>query len=91
MPLHYVLEVYLDDFITICIPRTQEDLRHMANAVMAGIHDVFPPDSQDDNDPISLKKLMKGEGAWAVVKEILGFEFDGNSGRHTICLADEKR
>ena len=32
-----------------------------------------------------------GDWAWAVVKEILGFEFDGNPGKHTIWLTNEKR
>ena len=28
-------------------------------------------------DPVSLKKLMEGEGLWDVRKEILGLMFDG--------------
>jgi hypothetical protein len=38
----------------------QEQLQHVAQAVMHGIHDVFPEDNDDDNDPISNKKLKKG-------------------------------
>ncbi len=77
--LQYMLEVYVDDFISLVIPTTQEHLRHMANAILEGIHNVFPLDSDDDNDPISRKKLLKDEGRYALLKTILGFEFDGNA------------
>ena len=49
-----------------------------------GIHDVLPLDRKDEDDPIFLKKILKKEGAWAVVKYVLGFNFDGNPGEHTI-------
>jgi len=73
----YALEVYVDDFISIVIPASQEQLRHMANAIMEGIHDIFPPDDDDANDPISEKKLLKQDGQYDVLKTLLGFEFDG--------------
>ena len=63
----------------------------MANVVMHGIHDVFPANENNKKDPILLKKMLKKEGAWAVVKEILGFDFDGNPDAHTMTLPDEKR
>ena len=85
----YVLEVFVDDFVAIAIPTTTSHLDHLANATMFGIHDVFPPDTNVQHDPISDRKLKKGEGAWANVKEILGMTFDGND--HTIWLSDEKR
>ena len=44
---------------------------------MTGVHDAFPEDEVDENDPLSLKKLIKEEGMWDVVKNILGFTFDG--------------
>jgi hypothetical protein len=37
-----MLEVYVDDFVKLVIPTSQEHLQHMANAIMKGIHDVFP-------------------------------------------------
>ena len=57
--------------------------------MMYGIHDVFLPDDDVDNDPISRKKLNKGEAVWANVKEILGMTFDGTE--KTIWLAADKR
>ena len=58
---------------------------------MHGIHDVFPPNEDNNYDPISYKKLLKGEGVWMLEKEILGFMFNGEANHHTICLPDEKR
>eukprot|EP00956_Cyclotella_meneghiniana_P034528 scaffold105814_cov64-Cyclotella_meneghiniana.AAC.1 len=75
--LRYFVDVYVDDFIPMAIATSQEQLRHVANAVMQGIHDVFPACEIDENDPISLKKLKKLEGEWALVKDVLGFTFDG--------------
>ena len=49
----------------------------MANSLLHTIHDVFPADDNDENDPTSLKKQLQGDGQWALVKEILGWVFDG--------------
>jgi hypothetical protein len=47
-------------------------LEHVANAVLHGIHDVFPADEVDSEDPILLKKLLKKDGQWALLKDCLG-------------------
>ena len=44
---NYMLEVHMDDYIALSIPRSQDQLHHVANAIMTGIHDVFPPDKDD--------------------------------------------
>jgi hypothetical protein len=44
---------------------------------MTGIHDVFPADEINDNDPISKKKLKQLDGEYSTKKNILGFDFDG--------------
>ena len=88
-PCRYCLEVYVDDFMSIVIPTSREQLDHVATAVMTGIHDVFPADLHDNNDPISEKKLLKGEGQYSMLKTLLGFDFDGN--RKTLWLEEEKR
>ena len=90
-PLKYLVDVYVDDYINIAIPTSREQLEHVANAVLHGIHDVFPANSNDELDPISLKKLLKKEGTWALMKDILGFEFDGSPGAKTIQLEEPKR
>jgi hypothetical protein len=61
----YTIEVYVDDFMSLVIPVSCEQLRHVATAVMTGIHDVFPPDQGDSNDPISEKKLRQQEGQFS--------------------------
>jgi hypothetical protein len=38
----YGLKVYVDDFISIVIPTSRDQLEHVATAVMMGIHNVFP-------------------------------------------------
>ncbi len=87
--LRYLLEVYVDDFISLVIPMSQEQLRHVANAILEGIYNVFPPDDDDNNDPISREKLLKDEGRYSLLKTLLGFEFDGNA--KTMWLKDAKR
>lgn len=88
--IRYFVDVYVDDFIPICIPTCQDDLRHVTNATLHGIHDVFPADKDDSEDPISEKKAKKGDGTWALEKEALGFDFDGDSYKHTMILAEAK-
>ncbi len=44
---------------------------------MMGIHDVFPPDNNDSNDPISERKLINNEGRYSIQKTLLGFNFEG--------------
>jgi len=73
----YALKVYVEDYMSIVIPTSREQLEHVATAIMMGIHDVFPADIVDSNDPISEKKLLKGEGQYALFKMMLGFDFDG--------------
>ena len=52
----------MGDYIVLAIPRSQAQLHHVANAVMIGIHDVFPPDNDDDEDSISRKKTFEKGG-----------------------------
>ena len=86
----YLLEVYVDDFISLVIPASREHLRHVSNGTMMGIHDVFPADEHDENDPILEKrKLKQRDGEYATRKTILGFDLDGVD--KTIWLKEAKR
>ncbi len=61
---------------------SHEALLHFRQAVLHGIHKIFPlPDPMDnaEDEPISIKKLKQGEGRWATRKEILGWLFDGTT------------
>ena len=66
--LWYIIEVYVDDFISLVMATSQRHLDHVVNAVMHGIHDVFPPAEEEEDDPISRKKLKKGAGGFATRK-----------------------
>ena len=83
------MEVYVDDYIGIAIPTSREQLDHVSRGIMHGIHDVFPPDDDAANDAISYKKVLKGESQWALIKDILGFTFDGDA--KTLWLEEPKR
>ena len=63
--------------MSIVIPTSKAQLDHVANAIMRGIHDVFPADIIDSNDPILEKKMIKGEAQYCTFKTLLGFDFDG--------------
>ena len=83
------ISVYVDDFMSLVIPVSEEQLRHVANAIMHVIHDVFPPNNSDAEDPISEKKIKKGEGLYDTKKMLLGFDFDGDA--KTMWLESAKR
>eukprot|EP00956_Cyclotella_meneghiniana_P024898 scaffold50779_cov23-Cyclotella_meneghiniana.AAC.1 len=87
--LRYFIDVYVDDFLSLAIATSRQQIRHCANGVMNGIHDVFPEEKEPENDPISLKKLKKDEGQYALLKDMLGFEFDGEE--KTMILEEAKR
>ena len=89
-PFNYMLEVYMYDYIVLDIPKIQDQLHHVANSIIIGIHYVFPPDKDDKEDAISLKKILKKEAVWATINNVLGFEFDGNLGEHTIWLTEHR-
>ncbi|KAL7545250.1 hypothetical protein ACHAWF_013086 [Thalassiosira exigua] len=89
--LSYLTEVYVDDFMSLAIATSKEQLRHVSTAIMKGIHDVWEESDTEAGDTISVKKIRKGEGHWALQKELLGFDFDGSPGEHTIWLAEKKR
>jgi hypothetical protein len=57
----YLVEVYVDDFMALAIALSHEQVRHVASALLTGIHDVFPADAVDENDPVSLKKLSSSK------------------------------
>ena len=78
----HLLEVYVDDFCVLAQTNNPTILRGLSRTILHAIHDVFPPPEETGHsggDPISLKKLLAGEGVWAVQKEILGWMFDGIS------------
>ena len=47
----------MDDYIVLAIPRIQDQLRHVANAIMTGIHDVSPQTNMISKIPSPSIKL----------------------------------
>jgi hypothetical protein len=56
---------------------------------MHGIHNIFPAQVNGDNDPISFKKVKKGDSSWMQVKDILGFTLHGEA--KTLWLEAQKQ
>ena len=87
-----LLEVFVDDFMGGTNNHQKENLRKISRAMLHGIHTVFPPPAvtgHQGGDPISEKKIDKGEGHWKYKKEILGWLIDGR--KSTIQLPADKR
>lgn len=78
-PLAYV-DVYMDDFIGLA--QGHPGLRqHVRSTLMHAIHSVFRPLSTHEassfrKEPISIKKLNKGDAKWATRQTILGWIID---------------
>jgi hypothetical protein len=72
----YVLEVCTNNFMSIVILTSREQLEHIAMALMTGIYSVFPADIINGNEPISEKELFKGEGQCSLFKMLLCFDFN---------------
>jgi hypothetical protein len=87
--MKFLLEVFVDDFMSLVIATSQQQLLHVGTATMMGIHDVFPRCTDDDNDPISVKKMKNGDARFLTRKTLLGFDFDGIE--KTIWLEESKR
>ena len=85
----YLLEVFVDDFMSLVIATSQQQCLHVGTATMMGIHDVFPESSIVNDDPISEKKMDKLEAQFDTTKTLLGFDFDGDA--KTLWLTEEKR
>ena len=75
-----MLEVYVNDFCSMVQTSNVAHLRHVSRALLQAIHSVSPPPNitkHTGGDPVSLKKLLEGEGTWDARKEILGWVFNG--------------
>jgi len=78
LPFHLKCEVYANNFMSLIIPTLLNQVKHVANTTMYGIHSAFPPDKDYTKDAISFIKMLKGDGEFALVKNLIEFEFDGD-------------
>ena len=90
-PFNFMLEVYMDDYIELSIPRIQDQPHHVDNTIMKGIHDVFSLDKDDKEYAISLKKIIKEEAALEIIQNVLGFVSEKKTGEHTRWLTEDRR
>jgi hypothetical protein len=74
----YMVKVYVDNYMSLVIPVSQKQLQHIAAPVMTGIHDVFPPDANDRNNPILEKKLSKKDCHFLEHIPLLDFNINRN-------------
>ena len=76
-------DVYMDDFIQVA-QGTPAKLQAYRRRLFNIIHQVFRPlcdaDPNHRKDPISLKKLLKGDAAWSTRKTVLGWDLDTEAG-----------
>ena len=78
------VSVYVDNYIMAVLSTVGiRFVKRMARATLYGIHSIFPPPvitgHTGGKDPISLKKLEKGDAKLMTRKEILGFEGNGKA------------
>lgn len=67
----------MDEYISTIIAHSKVQIEYLAESIMHWIHDIFPADVDDSNNPIFLKKLTKHDSTFMLGKDLLGFEFDG--------------
>ena len=70
----------MDNFIEAIHSNDIMAIWHASRSLLHTIHNIFLPKSitgHPGGDLVSLKKLVMGDGMWAIHKEILGWIFDG--------------
>jgi hypothetical protein len=90
----FLIRVYLDDYCKAAAISHDSlaTLKWITRAVLHAIHAIFPPPEvtghQGGKDSISMKKLDQLDGLWDFIKEMLGFELNGDE--RTISITDDK-
>jgi hypothetical protein len=85
-PTRGYIDVFVDDFL--CMIQGRDDRDRVRSTLMHAIDLVFRPNDEADlptrSEPISVKKLQKGDGSWSTIKTVLGWII--NTGSLTIAL-----
>jgi hypothetical protein len=75
-PLEYV-DIFVDDFVSL---GQDPNTRRVRKTLLHSIDHVFRPLTADDSpfrrEPVSLKKLRKGDCSWDTIKLVLGWIID---------------
>ena len=78
-----LLTVFIDDFYHLLAIKGEpsDAIEKATRALFHSIHAIFPPPAVtghvNGKDPMSQKKLEKGDAKWQWEKELLGFLFNG--------------
>ena len=84
------IDIFVDDFIGLAQGRNNR--KRVRDILMTAIDEVFRPLSPTDKpsrrEPVSIKKLLKGDCSWATVKLVLGWII--NTAEQTISLPDHR-
>ena len=77
-PLLAAVDVYVDDFLLMAktAHQGQEVLRAALHSIDAVVRPRTPDDPPHRKEPASVKKMLKGDAAWATHKRILGWDVD---------------
>jgi hypothetical protein len=91
--MYHCIQVFVDDFVLALVQTPDEALiPQLSRAALIGIHSIFPPPELSGHtggkDPVSEKKLAKGDARFTVEKVVLGFLLNGRD--RTIRLPQEK-
>ncbi|CAK9058977.1 Uncharacterized protein (Fragment), partial [Durusdinium trenchii] len=86
------VDVYVDDFIAVA-QGDRDRLKKVRATVLHSIDSVFRPNDERDpktrSEPVSLKKLDKGDASWSTNHTILGWDIDTN--QKTITLPSHRK
>ena len=73
-----MVDVFVDDFVGLA--QTTPHSRRVRRILLHAIDDVFRPLQPGDNpfrqEPVSVKKLRKGDCSWSTIKLVLGWVID---------------
>jgi hypothetical protein len=84
------VDVYVDDFVAVA-QGSSDDLNAVRNTLLHSIDAVFRPNQETDvtrAEPVSLKKLDKGDASWKTTHTILGWDVDTR--KKTIALPQHR-
>ena len=85
------VDVFVDDFIGL-VQGNRHQRKKVRRILLHAIDDIFEPPGPNEphrKEPSSLKKLLKGDGAWGTRKIILGWVID--TLRQTLEVPDHRR
>jgi hypothetical protein len=77
-PAAYV-DVFVDDFVGLAQKHKQQVRRTLLEAVVKVFRPLYPTDLPTRREPVSVKKLLEGEGSWSTIKLVLGCILDTKS------------